>query len=342
MPTFFKMIKFMVSCFYTWFMQVKAKTISEIHTEAEKNMKLRPGSTASMRNNRTTSSGPQGSLSPGGYPINRPGFGGMMPGMPGTRKMPGMPGIIDNDSWEVPRSRSMPRGDASANQYAPRGQPPLVGKSPTLNSRLLPQGTGLISGRPSALLQGSGAPPVRPPTFVDPVARPVVTAPAPVSEKPLAPNAKLNPDALRRKTISLLEEYFSVRILDEALQCVEELKSPDYHPEFVKESISLALEKVPPCVEPVVKLFEYLLAKKVLTARDIETGFSLYASNLDDIGIDLPKAPNNFGEIIGKLVLSGGLDFKVVEEIVKKMEDDMFQKAVVSAASRIVSSDATA
>lgn len=265
-----------------------------------------------------------------------------MPGMPGTRKIPGMPGIIDNDNWEVPRSRSMPRGDASANQYAPRGQPPLVGKSPSINSRLLPQGTGLISGRPSALLQGSSAPPVRPPTFVEPVARPVVTAPAPVVEKPLAPNAKLNPDVLRRKTISLLEEYFSVRILDEALQCVEELKSPDYHPEVVKESISLALEKVPPCVEPVVKLLEYLLAKKVLTATDIETGFSLYASNLDDIGIDLPKAPNNFGEIIGKLVLSGGLDFKVVEEIVKKMEDDMFQKAVVSAASRIVSSDASA
>jgi translation initiation factor 4G len=304
--------------------EVKAKKINEIHTDAEKTMGLRPGSTQTLRNNHNNSSGPPGSLSPVGYPINRPGFGGMMPGMPGTRKLPGLP---DNDNWEVPRSRSMPRG---VDQNAPRGQPQLVAKSPSMNTRLLPQGTGLI--RPSALLQGS-APPTRPPVIAEPVPQqPTVT-------RPVLPKVGL--DVLRRKTKSLLEEYFSVRILDEALQCVEELRSPEFHPEFVKESIALALEKVPPCVDPVVKLLEYLLAKKVLTSDDIETGFSLYASNLDDIGIDLPKAPNNFGEIIGKLVLSGGLDFKVVEEIVKKMEDDMFQKAVVSAASRIVSSGAS-
>jgi translation initiation factor 4G len=59
---------------------------------------------------------------------------------------------------------------------------------------------------------------------------------------------------------------------------------------------------------------------------------------LDDIGIDLPKAPYNFGEITGKLVLVGGLDFKVVIEVLKKMEDDMYQRAVFDAATRIISS----
>ncbi|KAJ6361184.1 hypothetical protein OIU78_001761 [Salix suchowensis] len=48
------------------------------------------------------------------------------------------------------------------------------------------------------------------------------------------------------KTISLLEEYFSVQLLDEALQCVEELKDPASHPEVAKEAISLAPEKSPP------------------------------------------------------------------------------------------------
>ncbi|KAE9604504.1 hypothetical protein Lalb_Chr11g0072551 [Lupinus albus] len=32
--------------------EVKAKTITEIHSEAEKNIGLRPGATASMRNSR--------------------------------------------------------------------------------------------------------------------------------------------------------------------------------------------------------------------------------------------------------------------------------------------------
>uniref|UniRef100_A0A5B7ABL3 MI domain-containing protein n=1 Tax=Davidia involucrata TaxID=16924 RepID=A0A5B7ABL3_DAVIN len=326
--------------------EVKAKTISEIHTEAEKNLGLRPGATASIRNSRGIVSGGQGSISPGGFPINRPGSGGMMPGMPGTRKMPGMPGI-DNDNWEVPRSRSIPRGDASTIQPTGRVQPPLIGKSPSLNPKLLPQGSGgPTSARTSALLQGSGAPPVRTPNFgfgMDPAsapapARPVPTASMfPVAEKPVAP-AKLNPDELRRKTGSLLEEYFSVLILDEALQCVEELKSPGYHPEVVKEAISLALEKSPPRVEPVARLLEHLFAKKVLTARDIGTGCLLYGSTLDDIGIDLPKAPNNFGEVIGKLVLAGGLDFKVVKEVLKKVEDDIFQDAIFAAAMRIITS----
>ena len=81
-----------------------------------------------------------------------------------------------------------------------------------------------------------------------------------------------NPDDPRRKTISLLEEYFSVQILDEALQCVEELKDPALQPEVAKEAISLALEKSPPCVGPVIKLLEFLLSKKVLIATDIGTG----------------------------------------------------------------------
>ena len=326
------------------FLQVKAKTITEIHSEAERNLGLRPGATASIRNSRGIISGGQGNTSPGAFPMGRPGTGGLMPGMPGTRKMPGMPGF-DNDNWEVPRNRSMPRGDGLP---AGRGQSPLIGKSPSLNTKLLPQGSGgFISGK-SALLQGSGPSPARPSNYgfvaepapqVPVPAKPVPAASAvPPAEKPQAPTPRLNLDDLRRKTVSLLEEYFSIRLLDEALQCVEELKAPTYYPEFVKEAIYLGLDKSPPCVDLVAKLSEYLLDKKVLTPRDIGTGCLLYGSMLDDVGIDLPKAPNNFGEIIGKLVLAGGLDFKVVNEILKKVEDDRFQKELVEAAIRVVSS----
>ncbi|KAF5749496.1 eukaryotic translation initiation factor isoform 4G-1 isoform X1 [Tripterygium wilfordii] len=321
--------------------EVKAKTITEIHSEAEKNLGLRPGATASIRNNRGVISGPPGTAGPGGFPMNRPGSGGMMPGMPGTRKMPGMPGI-DNDNWEVPRTRSMPRGDGPGVQAVGRVQVPLVNKSSSVNSKLLPHGSGgVISGGNSAFLQGVGPPCAS--NFVlntEPAESKPFSAMSlpPVMEKTSAPAVRLSPDELRRKTIALLEEYFSIRILDEALQCVEELKAPAYHPEVVKEAISLGLEKSAPCIEPVGKLVEYLFTKRVLTARDVSTGCFLYASMLDDVGIDLPKAPNNFGEIIGELILAGALDFKVVTEILKKMEDDMFRKAVFGAAMRAVTS----
>ncbi|GMQ02796.1 hypothetical protein CsSME_00048865 [Camellia sinensis var. sinensis] len=325
--------------------EVKAKTITEIHSEAEKNLGLRPGATANMRNSHNA--GAVGPTGPGGFPINRPGSGGMMPGMPGPHKMPGMPGI-DSDNWEIPRNRSMPRGDGfSRTQSTGRLQPPSIGKPALFNSRLLPQGSGgFITGMTSALLQGNSAPPSQPSSFAS-VVEPITQAPKPVTlapsanlspEKPLASAAKLNHADLHRKTVSLLEEYFSIQLLDEALQCVEELKSPSYHHEVVKEAIALALEKSPPCVAPVIKLLGFLLNKKVLTTRDIGTGCLLYGSSMDDIGIDLPKAPNDFGEVMGKLVLAGGSDFKMVEEVLKKVEDDRFQIAIFDAVVRCINS----
>lgn len=327
--------------------EVKAKTITEIHSEAEKTLGLRPGATASIRNPRGILPGAQGNMSPG-YPVNRPGAGGMMPGMPGTRKMPGMPGM-DNDHWEVPRSRSMPRGvDMNATPAGGRLQSPLIGKQTPLNSKLLPQGSGgFVSGKTSALLQGS-TPATRQPGFgsgTEPFgqaarAKPTPTpSPAPAAERPVSPaTTNIKPEELKRKTIALLEEYFSIRLLDEALQCVEELKSPSYHSEVVKEAIYLGLEKNPPCVESVSKLLEYLLSKKVFTPKDIGTGCLLYGSMMDDIAIDLPKAPNNFGEIMGKLVLAGGINFNVVKEVLKKVEDEIFRKPIFDAAIKVVSS----
>ncbi|KAK9060664.1 hypothetical protein SSX86_021370 [Deinandra increscens subsp. villosa] len=260
--------------------EVKAKTITEIHTEAEKNMGLRVGSTASIRNSRALAAGAQGNLSPN---FNRPGIGGMMPGMPGTRMMPGTPGL-DNDNWEVQRSRSTPRGV----------QPQPLNKTPSPSQRFLPQGSGpFIGGKPSALLQGSSGPggattiPISQPV---PPVRPVPTPSQPPAAAAASSKTK-NPDELKRKTISLLEEYFSVRILDEALQCLEELKAPEYHSEFVKEAVSLALEKSPPCVEPLAKLLDYLVSKSVLTRANLTAGCTSYGSLLDDIAIDLPKAP---------------------------------------------------
>ncbi|XP_038897670.1 eukaryotic translation initiation factor-like isoform X2 [Benincasa hispida] len=327
--------------------EVKAKTITEIHSEAEKNLGLRPGSMAMMRNGRNAEA--LGGLSPGGFPVARPGFGGMMPGMPGARKMPGMPGL-ESDNWEVPRSRSMPRGESGGSV---RAQSSLMGKTPSLNSKYLPQGSGgVITGKTSAFLQGSAAassarpssmpgtqPAAHNPKPVAPVA-PVISSPS----KPAAPAASNADDLqkktkdLQKKTILLLEEYFSVRILDEALQCVVELKSPAYHPEVVKESLTMALEKIPPCVDPVVKLLEHLFHKNVLTAKDIGTGCLLYGSLMDDTGIDLPKAPNNFGEILGKLILIGGLNFTVVKEILKNLENNYFQKSIFGGAMKILNS----
>jgi translation initiation factor 4G len=324
---FVKISEIHVICYF----QIKAKTISEIHSEAEKNLGLRPGAASAIRNGRNSPGGP---LSPGGFPMNRAGAGGMMPGMPGSRKMPGMPGI-DNDNWEVPRSRPMPRGDPLHNQAPLLNKPSSVNKPSSFNTRLLPQGSGAALIGKSALL-GAGGLPSRPSSFTPgPVNTPAQTAPPPkaVTLSPTvttsgAPKASAD---LQKKTKALLEEYFGIRILDEAQQCIEELKSPGFYPEIVKEAINLALDKGINFVDPLVRLLEHLYSKEIFKSKDLETGCLLYGSLLDDIGIDLPKAPTQFGEIIARLALSCGLRFEAVEEILKKMEDTFYRKGVFTA-----------
>ena len=284
---------------------------------------LRPGSTANIRNGRTGTGGP---LSPGAFPLNGPGTGGMMPGMPGARKMPGMPGL-DSDNWEVPRSKS--RADPL------RSHTQLVNKPPSVNSRLLPQGSGaLTSGRTSALL-GSWGPISRPSSYSPGLDVAPAPSAAPVAEKPAAA-PKPNSASLQKKTVSLLEEYFHVCILDEAQQCIEELKNPDYYPEVVKEAINLAFDKGTNSIDPLVRLLEHLHSKNIIKTVDLETGFLLYGSLLDDLAIDLPKAPAHFGEVIGRLISSHCLGIGVVEDTLKKMEDTSFRSAVFKAATNAI------
>ncbi|CAN1184884.1 Eukaryotic translation initiation factor isoform 4G-1 [Linum perenne] len=298
----------------------KAKTITEIHSEAEKNLGLRPGAAAAIRNSRNALAG----MSPGGFPIIRPGSGGIMPGMPGMGKMPGTPGL-DADNWEVPRSRR--------NNIPSPVQSDALNHLQSLNSKLLPNGSSdIASSKSSSLLSGQDVP-AQPGISVRtaPVAEMAVpaasTAPVSLPQNPQATVATNSAPELRRKTVSLLEEYFSVRILDEALLCVQELQSPAYHPEVVKEAIALSLEKSPPRVEPVIKLLNHLLVKNVITASDIGAGCALYASMLDDIGIDeLPIAPKLFGGILGDLVASRCMDFKIVNESLTQIQ--VFRQAV--------------
>ncbi|CAN7132924.1 unnamed protein product [Brassica rapa subsp. narinosa] len=70
---------------------------------------------------------------------------------------------------------------------------------------------------------------------------------------------------------------------------------------------------------------------------NIRSGCVLYGSMLDDIGIDLPKALNNFGEILGSLVMANASDFVMVKEVLMKMKDELFKKAVLDSVVKSVS-----
>jgi translation initiation factor 4G len=114
-------------------------------------------------------------------------------------------------------------------------------------------------GKPSALL-GMGPPKLvaeapKASEQAKEVARP---APAAAAVAPATPFADLT-----KKSESLLKECFSIVDLNEALLCVQELKSPAFHPEFVRLAIAIALDMREKECSLVLKLLVHLQSKVV-------------------------------------------------------------------------------
>ncbi|KAF3488984.1 hypothetical protein F2Q69_00057756 [Brassica cretica] len=144
--------------------QMKAKKITEIHSEAGRNLGLLPGAMANMRNNNNHGGADDEVIGSGNF-FGRSGTEGMMP-------------------------ESAPSGHVQS--------PVIMDKSLSVNSRLLPQGSGcILNGRPSTLLQGSSA---EPPKAVVPPSRQTVEKPQPQEVAPVAPLAtSLNSEELTEK-----------------------------------------------------------------------------------------------------------------------------------------------
>ncbi|KAH9559266.1 hypothetical protein CY35_06G048400 [Sphagnum magellanicum] len=352
--------------------EVKAKRINEIHAEAEQKLGLRPGMMQmrnARAGNAASLANMPGGMMPGAGGM-MPGMPGM-PGKPGVPGMPGMPGGLgggmpgaplmggymvglEADGWEtvgvgrktkretggvLPLPSGMP-GSSTASRYGVRG----VGVGP----RVLPQGSGGYGflGKPSALIGSGTAGSTTLPRQSGALAehqgvRALATSPAldsvmePTRPPPLA--AQLQPAAqpatdLPKKTESLVKEYFSVVDLNEALLCVQELKAPYFHPELVQMTLSLALDQRDRECALVLKLLVYLNAKAVISSQDLRGGVLQIAEQLEDVAMDAPRAPKQFGEIVAGLILAGASELRLLLEVCGKMEDPLLRKSVFESA----------
>jgi translation initiation factor 4G len=345
--------------------EVKAKRINEIHAEAEQKLGLRPGM-MQMRNGRTANA-PGLANMPGGYMPGAGGMMPGMPGMPGMSAglaggMPGAPLLVgymaglEADGWEtvsvgrktkretmgvLPVPMAMPGmgAVAPASRYP---APPMQGTG--VGPRVLPQGSGGYGflGKPSALI-GSGnagsnllsrqSGPLEPQGGQGPVGSPAQEfakettrmPPPPPAQPPLT--GQLAAD-LPKKTQSLLNEFFSVVDLNEALLCVEELKAPDFYPELVRMALSLALDRRDRECALVLKLLVHLNAKAVILSQDLRAGVLQIAEQLEDVAMDAPRAPKQFGEMVAGLILAGASELRLLLEVCGKVEDPSLRESV--------------
>jgi len=87
--------------------------------------------------------------------------------------------------------------------------------------------------------------------------------------------------------------------VNEALACIEELQSPEYHKNVIYKGIMTAVEKKERQRDDMIRLFDFLHAKNIVTVEDFEKGFTRALEIIEDIDIDIPYASKFLSTFIG-------------------------------------------
>ncbi|GAQ88382.1 eukaryotic translation initiation factor eIF-4G [Klebsormidium nitens] len=267
----------------------------------------------------------------------------------GPSRGPVVPPVPVEDGWEVV-GLSGKRAPRLANlPGAPPAIPPVSTGPPTLLPGMGPQRIPppqQFAGKSSALIgSGPGARPNPPPARKEPTPEPKpAPVSAPISEKPAAKKEKPLSDEekeeqLVKKTDSFLKEYLSAADIKEAALCVTELKTPSYHSTIVQTAVNLGFEGKDRDRELVGKLLPGLVAQKAITAEELEAGFMALAEQLDDLAIDLPKAPRYLGDFVGKAIAAGAMNLSSIKTASEKAEDVRARRHFAAAALQAFKKD---
>ncbi|XP_024515440.1 eukaryotic translation initiation factor 4G-like [Selaginella moellendorffii] len=140
--------------------------------------------------------------------------------------------------------------------------------------------------------------------------------PAPQVSQPPA----LTEEQLRKKSTLAIEEYYSIRDVKEAVQCVEELGRPDYHAKMVSQWILESFERKDVERDLMATLIKHLRSQSpaLLTYDQMREGIASVLSVFEDTVVDVPKAADYLGSVVGKLVAEDVFPLIQVEKLVKE------------------------
>lgn len=115
------------------------------------------------------------------------------------------------------------------------------------------------------------------------------------------PKPKLmDPELLRKRARSILEEYWELQSLVEARECIEqEVKKPNY-PKLVEEAVKTSIDAKALNREKSVPLFKALVENPI-AGNDFVTGFTAVFRQLSDIEMDNPRASEVLAKYIGSV-----------------------------------------
>lgn len=153
------------------------------------------------------------------------------------------------------------------------------------------------------------------PRLTPEAASPVEAAPASVS---VTPTTELSEEVMKKKALSIIDEYLDIRSIEEALECFKELQSPSTHHVFVNVAFNHTMEKKGSDRTATGKLLRYLLRDGALTHEQYLNGVEQIFTYAEDLEIDIPQLWKYIGELMGPTAFHGILNLDLVFQLVLK------------------------
>ncbi|XP_068754257.1 eukaryotic translation initiation factor 4 gamma 1-like isoform X2 [Montipora capricornis] len=138
----------------------------------------------------------------------------------------------------------------------------------------------------------------------------------------LAASQEVTQELMKKKSLSIIDEFLNIRDMREVAECLKELQSPSRHHVFVEVTFNHTMEKRASERQATGKLIHFLMRDGVLTAQHYLNGLESIFAVAEDTEIDLPQLWKYLGELMGPTAFDGnlGLDelFKCVFKYVSK------------------------
>eukprot|EP01026_Neomeris_dumetosa_P035830 TRINITY_DN2880_c0_g1_i2.p1 TRINITY_DN2880_c0_g1~~TRINITY_DN2880_c0_g1_i2.p1 ORF type:complete len:567 (-),score=105.96 TRINITY_DN2880_c0_g1_i2:477-2108(-) len=110
--------------------------------------------------------------------------------------------------------------------------------------------------------------------------------------------AGMNIDETKEKMKTALKEYLvASQDIEEVQRCLHELGVPFFHHEFVKLAVQMALEQKEKRSH-IVQLLKKLSDMGVLSPQQLLQGYQRVSSNMEDLSLDIPNAPDQFQQFV--------------------------------------------
>jgi len=112
-------------------------------------------------------------------------------------------------------------------------------------------------------------------------------------------------DELKTLIADMLKEFFVAKDLNELANCLVDLKEPNFHHEFVKQSILKGADQGEDIVKASAEMLDVFVKKEVLTPHQVRLGVQRLVNGMDNYKCDTPLLPRAVSVVQQKLKFLG-------------------------------------